>query len=45
VTRFPGGTGDSAYGVAIESGKIVVAGYSRQAGLVYKFAVARYLSQ
>jgi uncharacterized delta-60 repeat protein len=43
VTRFPGATGeDHASGVAIENGKIVVVGHSRQAGSVYKFALARY---
>jgi uncharacterized delta-60 repeat protein len=43
LTAFPGATGaDEAYAVAIENGKIVVAGYSVQAGGVYKFALARY---
>jgi uncharacterized delta-60 repeat protein len=45
LTRFPGTIGnDQALGVTIENGRIVVAGFSRQAGSVYKFAVARYLS-
>jgi uncharacterized delta-60 repeat protein len=44
LTRFPGGTGfNFANGVAVESGKIVAAGFSRQAGGVFKFALARYL--
>jgi uncharacterized delta-60 repeat protein len=44
LTRFPGTTGiDDANAVAIENGKIVVAGFSQQAGDVDKFAVARYL--
>jgi uncharacterized delta-60 repeat protein len=44
LTRFPGATGigDDARAVAIENGKIVVAGSSEQPGFVSKFAVARY---
>src|SRR5436309_172956 len=43
LTRFPGATGDDeAQAVAIENGKIVAAGYSGQAGGVYKLALARY---
>jgi uncharacterized delta-60 repeat protein len=46
LTRFPGVTGnDAANAVAIENGKIVVAGRSQRAAPVYRFAVARYLSQ
>jgi uncharacterized delta-60 repeat protein len=45
LTRFPGAIDDdSAQAVAIENGKIVAAGHSRQGGPVYKFAVARYLA-
>jgi uncharacterized delta-60 repeat protein len=45
LTRFPGAIDDdSAQAVAIENGKIVAAGSSRQGGPVYKFAVARYLA-
>jgi uncharacterized delta-60 repeat protein len=44
LTQFPGSTnlGDTARAVAIENGKIVVAGYSEQPAFVDKFAVARY---
>jgi uncharacterized delta-60 repeat protein len=44
LTSFPGATGigDVARAVAIENGKIVVAGYSEQPGFINKFAIARY---
>jgi hypothetical protein len=44
LTSFPGTTGiDEARGVAIESGKIVVAGRSQPASGGLRFALARYL--